>query len=239
MLRTLALTLLVCWLPIVGKAYAQATPDNIVIRPAQPKTFATIQIDVPVQVCEFGDPMFGTSTSVTVVGQVVSITANLTHFLCFSSSPVTKAITFTIQPLPAGIYTVNYARSVDGVLDHQESATFNVSFGVIPVVGMWWNPVESGSGYSIDVKHDVLVMTVFSYIEAGSPQWYLFFGPLVNNTATGKLLKFAGGQCISCNYQLPMASGDDGSATVTFTSPTTATLLLPGGRVTQIVPHEF
>jgi hypothetical protein len=104
---------------------------------------------------------------------------------------------------------------------------------------MWWDPTRSGSGYAIDIKHDVLVMTVFSYTDAGLPQWYLFSGPLINNSATGKLLKFAGGQCIECEYRLPVVAGDDGMATVTFTSPTTATLLLPGGRTTEIVPQDF
>lgn len=111
--------------------------------------------------------------------------------------------------------------------------------GFVPVLGLWWNPAESGSGYAIDVKHGVLVMTVFSYQGSGAPQWYLLSAPLVNQTATGKLFKFAGGQCIACAYQLPVASGDDGEATVTFTSATAATLQLPGGRVVAIVPQDF
>jgi hypothetical protein len=95
-------------------------------------------------------------------------------------------------------------------------------------------------GYAIDVKHGVLVMTVFSYTSTGMPQWYLLYGPLVNNSVTAKLLKFIDGQCISCAvWQIPSAVGDDGMATVTFTSPMTATILLPGGRITQIVPQDF
>jgi hypothetical protein len=224
--------------------------DAIVIRPAQPKTLTSVQIDVPVEVCAFGDPvsdaigaMRFASTSVDIAYPVVSIAVALPHFICFDNSPVVRAFTFTLPLLPPGDYTVNYTRSVDGVLDHEESAAFSVSAdsnGVLPVEGMWWDPTQSGSGYAIAVKHNVLVMTVFSYTASGLPQWYLLIGPYVNNSTTGNLLKFTDGQCIYCTmWQLPSAAGDDGPATVTFSSPTTGTILLPGGRITQIVPQDF
>jgi hypothetical protein len=90
------------------------------------------------------------------------------------------------------------------------------------------DPAESGSGYAIAVKHGVLVMTIYSYTKAGLPRWYLLAGTLVNNSATGPLSKFQGGQCVSCGYRLPVVGGDDGSATVTFTSATTAHADAPG-----------
>jgi hypothetical protein len=110
---------------------------------------------------------------------------------------------------------------------------------IVPIEGMWWNSSESGSGYAIDVKHGVLVMTIYGYTAAGAPEWYLAFGSLVNNSMTTRLNKFQNGQCISCGYRAPVASGDDGTITVTFTSSSTATLSLPGGRTTQIVPQDF
>ena len=224
--------------------------DAIVIRPAQPNALTSIQIDVPVEICAFSDPvsdaigaMRFANTSVNIAYPVVSIAVALPHFICFSDSPVVRAFTFTLPLLPLGDYTVNYTRSVDGVLDHEESAVFNVSGdlnGVLPLEGMWWDPTESGNGYAIAVKHDVLVMTVFSYTASGLPQWYLLTGPYVNNSTTGNLLKFTDGQCIYCAmWQLPSAAGDDGVATVTFSSPTTGTILLPGGRITHIVPQDF
>jgi hypothetical protein len=39
--------------------------------------------------------------------------------------------------------------------------------------GQWWNPDESGSGYNIDIRNGVLVMTVYSYQADGDAQWYL------------------------------------------------------------------
>jgi hypothetical protein len=182
-----------------------------------------------------------------VAGNTLSISVDLATLTCFSAGDpvVTKAITFVLQRLLVGSYTLNYVRSSAGTVNHQESAMFTVNppssdADIIPIEGMWWDPAQSGTGYAVDVKHRELVMTVFSYTQAGAPQWYLLFGPLTNNSTTASLLKFVGGQCISCPaWQIPTNIGDDGMATVTFTSPTTATILLPGGRTTQIVPQVF
>lgn len=111
---------------------------------------------------------------------------------------------------------------------------------VTPVVGLWWNPAESGSGYNIDVKHGVLVMTVFSYKATGEQEWYITSGPITNGSFTGTLNRYVGGQCISCAYAgLPTDAGNAGIVTINFTSPVAATMLLPGGRVTTIQPQPF
>jgi hypothetical protein len=57
--------------------------------------------------------------------------------------------------------------------------------------------------------------------------------------ATGTLDKYHGGQCASCSYQMPSMVGNDGNMTIIFTSPTKATVQLPGGRVTQIQPEAW
>ncbi len=112
-----------------------------------------------------------------------------------------------------------------------------------PTTGLWWNPSESGSGYNIQVQHGVLVMTMYSYASGGDPMWYLAVGPLTNAgggvTATGTLDKFRGGQCASCTYQMPSMMGNDGAVIFNFTSPSMATVLLPGGRVSQIQPYAW
>jgi len=112
-----------------------------------------------------------------------------------------------------------------------------------PVVGLWWNPNESGSGYNIQVQHGVLVMTMYDYTAGGDPQWYLAVGSLMNAgggvMATATLDKYRSGQCTSCMYQKPSMIGNDGSVTINFTSPSTATVQLPGGRVTQVQPAAW
>jgi hypothetical protein len=112
-----------------------------------------------------------------------------------------------------------------------------------PVTGLWWNPNESGTGYNIQVQHGVMVVTMYSYVGGGDPLWYLVVGKLANVgagvTASGTLDKFRGGQCASCMYQSPVQAGNDGAMTISFSSPTTATVQLPGGRVTPIQPETW
>jgi len=109
-----------------------------------------------------------------------------------------------------------------------------------PQPGLWWNPNESGSGYSLDFKNGTLVVTVYSYKPNGDPQWYVASGPLNGTTFTATLDKYAAGQCISCAYSgRPTAVGNDGTITIEFASSTSATVSLPGGRVTQIQPQAF
>ena len=109
-----------------------------------------------------------------------------------------------------------------------------------PQAGLWWNPHESGSGYAIDFKNGTLVVTVYSYKSNGDPQWYVAAGPLNGTTFTATLDKYVSGQCIGCPYSgRPSQIGNDGSITIEFTSSTSATVNLPGGRVTQIQPQAF
>jgi hypothetical protein len=110
-----------------------------------------------------------------------------------------------------------------------------------PVVGLWYNEQEDGSGYNMQVQRGTLVMTMYSYAPGGDPIWYLGVGKMANAgsgvAATGTLDKFRGGQCASCAYVTPAVNGNDGTFAVTFTSPNSATIQLPGGRVTTIQPE--
>jgi hypothetical protein len=112
-----------------------------------------------------------------------------------------------------------------------------------PVSGMWWNPGESGTGYSIQVQKGTLVATMFAYDASGDPMWYLIVGQMTNIgpgiTMTATLDKYRDGQCASCRYQMPSMAGSDGETTITFSSPSAATVQLPGGRVTQIQPYTW
>ena len=152
-----------------------------------------------------------------------------------------------IGPLSLGTPSPQSAVAPDtssGVLTITDisAMTFQATAGytLTPVVGLWWNPSESGSGYNLDVKNGVLVVTIYSYKGSGEPQWYITSGPITNNSFTGTINKYVGGQCISCTYKgLPTVGGNDGVVTIDFTSPTSATLSLPGGRVTQIQPQTF
>lgn len=113
----------------------------------------------------------------------------------------------------------------------------------MPVNGLWWNPDESGSGYNIQVQRGVMVATIYSYSAGGDPLWYYAVGPMANAgnavAVTGMLDKYRGGQCASCAYRQPSVTGNDGAFTMVFSSPTRASVQLPGGRLTQIRPFEW
>ena len=111
---------------------------------------------------------------------------------------------------------------------------------ITPVIGSWWNPAEPGTGYNIDYLNGMLVVTVYSFQTEGAPQWYLASGLLIGTTFTGTLDKYVGGQCISCVYTgRPALVGNDGTITINFTTPSTATVSLPGGRTTVIQRMVF
>jgi len=106
---------------------------------------------------------------------------------------------------------------------------------IVPVAGVWWNKDEPGSGLGLDYENGTLIAEVYSYTGGGASQWYLAAGPVNNNVFTATLDKYTGGQCISCAYVNPGPPvGNDGTITITFTSPTTANVELPGGRHIQV-----
>ena len=107
---------------------------------------------------------------------------------------------------------------------------------IVPTRGFWWNQQESGSGLGVDYQNGTLVVAFYSFLPNGPAQWYLSAGPIVNNVFTATLDKYTGGQCISCAYVPSSLVGNDGTMTITFTSPTTATVDLPGGRHIPIQP---
>jgi len=132
-----------------------------------------------------------------------------------------------------GVASIGYVvRGANGGSSNQATITVNVGTTpqIAPVPGVWWNKDESGSGFGLDYENGTLIVEAYSYLAGGASQWYLAAGPVVNNTFTATLDKYTGGQCISCAYRAPALSGNDGSIRITFTSPTTATVDLPGGR---------
>jgi hypothetical protein len=136
-------------------------------------------------------------------------------------------------------------RNVATNFSGQSASVVSAPTLITPAAGLWWNPDESGMGYNFDVKHGVLVVTVFTYEASGHSEWYLAYGPLTltgtSTTFSATLDKYRNGQCVSigCAYRNPGEPvGNDGTMSITFTSPTSATLTLPG-RVTNVQPQAW
>jgi hypothetical protein len=158
----------------------------------------------------------------------------------FAVAALPTSIGYTAgKSIPTTLGTLTFA--ADLTYPPTTQGTLSVAVGqVTPQVGLWWNPDESGSGYALDYKHGVLVVTIYSYKTDGSAQWYLSSGPVVDNVFTASLDKYTNGQCISCSYTgRPSGPTSEGTMTITFTSPSSATVRLPGGRVFQIQPQPF
>ena len=149
----------------------------------------------------------------------------------YASLPLDGVTALTAAGAPVRNLATNLAGASASVVAPPVSFT--------PVAGLWWNGDESGTGYALDVKHGVLVVTLYSYTAAGAPIWYLASGPITNNVFTTTLDKYRDGQCISCTYKPTTPNGNDGTVSITFTSNTTATMTLPGGRTFAIVPQPF
>lgn len=111
-----------------------------------------------------------------------------------------------------------------------------------PRTGHWYNPAESGRGFNIDIQDGVMVLTMYSYDSSGNAQWYLASGNMTNGQRgfSAPLGKFRGGQCLECAYSgAPVSTGNDGAIFVNFATETSATVTLPGGHTSQIVPFNF
>lgn len=145
-----------------------------------------------------------------------------------------------------GIVMVDDGTQVMRLAGYSIPGTASAAAGGLPFMpfdGLWWNPDESGTGYGLQVQRDVMVMTMFSYTPAGEPVWYYAPGRLAGNgtgvTVSGSLERYSGGQCASCAYLRPRMAASDGAFTIVFTSPTSATIQLPGGRTARIEPMTW
>jgi hypothetical protein len=159
-------------------------------------------------------PPDGTYWLVIVLAEFNSVSCSAADRYCITDSGVSSSTVTFGQPLPL----------------------------ITPFSGIWWNPNESGTGYSFDVQHGSMVALIFSYQSNGSPEWYYVSGALTNNgrNFSATLDKYRFGQCISCSYGgRPSLTGNDGLITITFFSSTRASISLPGGRTTTIQPMTF
>jgi len=122
---------------------------------------------------------------------------------------------------------------------HQDAGTLTWPGGAIPIqrhvfangeagfqpTGWWWNPDESGRGFSIEVQGDTLFMAGFMYDGAGNPVWYFSSGKLATpQRYRGTLLRATGGQTISGPYRPPAAIVPAGQVSIEFASEETATM---------------
>ncbi len=112
-----------------------------------------------------------------------------------------------------------------------------------PQTGWWWNPLEDGRGFSLEVRGKNIFFAAFLYDISGRSTWYVSTGPvsLEGSYYSGDLLSARGGQTLGGAYPGFPALTSVGAVTMTFHNESTGTLVWPGGTVPiqrfNIVPN--
>lgn len=112
------------------------------------------------------------------------------------------------------------------------------AFAFVPATGLWWNPDESGRGFTIDYQNGLMVITAYVYANDKSATWFVAAGDYSNqtNTFTGTLDALTGGQCFGCPYTAPTGTSA-GIVSIQFDSTETGTMTFPGGSTN--IQHEL
>ncbi|HKE41159.1 MAG TPA: hypothetical protein VKG21_15075 [Casimicrobiaceae bacterium] len=107
-----------------------------------------------------------------------------------------------------------------------------------PDNGWWWNPDESGSGYSLEVQGGNLFVVGFMYDDTGQPVWYFSAGPMSSATTYhGDVLQFANGQTMSGAYHPPGPPTKIATLDIEFTAENEASTTFTDASATAKVSH--
>lgn len=105
--------------------------------------------------------------------------------------------------------------------------------------GWWWNNDEPGTGFSFEKQGSNMFISGFLYRSDGTPVWYAAIGAMTSDSAfSGSLIEYSGGQSLSGAWRGTTGAATAGMLTVTFTSPTTATMTF-GGRTISAQRFPF
>lgn len=116
-----------------------------------------------------------------------------------------------------------------------------VSAAMSPRQGLWWNPSESGRGFTIEIQDNVMVVATFAYDQTGAPMWYLSSGLYDYSTSTfaSDFGQEKSGQCFGCPYVKPTPlAGPFPPMKIVFDSSNSGTVYYNGGS-SHIQPEYF
>jgi hypothetical protein len=159
----------------------------------------------------------------------------------------------TQNPVSPGNLSINFTSTTQGSLTWPGGTMpiqrFNFGPGgyaalqpaTNPQTGWWWNPAQSGRGFAIEVQDGVMYLAAYMYDTSGNPVWYLTTGNMTGVTLyEGVWQQYGNGQTLTGNYQAPtIVNNNVGSATLQFSTPTTATLTLPNGNQIPLSRFSF
>jgi hypothetical protein len=111
-----------------------------------------------------------------------------------------------------------------------------------PETGWWWNAAEGGRGYSIEIQNGTMFLAGYMYDDAGNPIWYAS-GPTVmtnTNTYKGVWQQYGNGQTLTGAFKpASLVNTNLGNIILTFSTATTATLVLPNGASIPLTRYSF
>jgi hypothetical protein len=116
---------------------------------------------------------------------------------------------------------------------------------VAPQPGIWAIAEENngspGRGFQIDVQNDVLVLNFYGYTPSGSARWWLAAGTFRPgfNSLTMDLGAYEGGMTFGDPRKNAAYLGSEGTVRVSFSSPVSGEICLPGEACKSIIPLNF
>ena len=139
-----------------------------------------------------------------------------------------------VAPTDMGAIVVHFSDDTHGTINWAGGTIpiqrFTFGSGITsfqPETGWWWNPDESGSGYSIELQGNTLFVIGYMYDASGNPTWYLSAGPVSSSQDyQGSLVQFANGQTLTGPYQAPTGPVAAGMLNLQFSAQDAAILTI-------------
>ncbi len=158
-------------------------------------------------------------------------------------SPLFDVSAYTGQAVQLRFTSSLNASNVSSFLIDDVSVAMQDFNAVSPQDGWWWNPLEGGRGFAIERQGSQLFLAAFLYDDAGAATWHVAtMSQLANGSFKGQLQRYSGGQTLLGPYRAPTAGDLGFSATLSFDSPTSATLDLaqsPGAAAKAVAIERF
>jgi hypothetical protein len=115
-----------------------------------------------------------------------------------------------------------------------------------PANGLWYNPEQSGSGYSIEVQNGRVYGIYYGYDTEKKPTWLTFSGDLIPSddpeimwTIDSNLDQFEGGNCLNCDYNFPTQTDFESTIHIDFKHKNYASMSVNGGEVQNLIPLVY
>lgn len=171
----------------------------------------------------------GTSMAAPHVAGIVSLMLSVNPGL--SPAQVLSIIQSSARAFPAGS-SCTTALCGAGIINAAAAVTQALTAPVV-MDGWWWNPAESGRGFSIEVQGNNLFMAGYLYAGDGRATWLTSAGAMSSPTQyNGVLQSFGNGQTLTGVYQpASLTNANVGAVSLQFSDPSHATLTWPGGTI--------